>query len=898
MIRRISTVFLVLAVPALAQAPEPFVVDRDTLYRMLAVELTEVLSASEQLTPLPPTLTGVYASPQHVPCFAFSREDYYARDSFTELLEQIAVEQNGFRLLPEACVVGWGERGEIAVADQTRTHWAICGVEGCRPIELPKGTRLDRALMCGGQWVYQTPIGVLRDGRQRPWRGPEEIPQNALIVTDPEYVAVVSVLPGGRRGRGGSRSVCISLGHGDDWQHLTYARPPFAPIAGLVRRADGRFLAIGSKLVLLEEDMKIAPTEADLLAALTAARTGDLDRLSALAAELSRYPTDTVAGLAALLQDLPELPNSERRAEPVGQTSASSAPQPAGPSPAMIGRLLASGYQWYDGCWIQQIGLLAQDTLADAWLWGQFFDVAVGRSGTGIFRLDGQGRLQLVNSDPACSDLRSAGAVRNARGEVLLFSKTRGLGRLDAAGVAWIDGSDRIKRMDKLIGCDSAGRLYFQRNRHLGEATVNQFWVYDTEGRVGERQEVPAYPTTGAAVVDDMGRLWFVHTGAARSDSASPNLATSPELKDARPLNLAGKSDTPPPAIGSRGGRSSRATLCRRDPDGACYQFSLNLNLSDCAIQPGRFGSVLLRTRGGFTVIHNETAYEAADLAELVKEHFGLLMELAPTQTTAYTGSGRYNPLPGICWLVVNDILWVAGDDKIEAYRDGRPLHIDDRVALLGVKKQRPVLLGPFRLNGEAAVMISCDPGRLDQTVWAVPGALGVALHRAVQPNDRQTGGALENPANAAGPPVIDYQAACLYYHQGFDRVWRVSGPDRFEMITGAGAPVLIGPDGRLLVRRAARVYPGYRWVGPGGAQDLAATYVKSLIPVLMGEDGAILCLTPEGIAWLQPEADAGYRIARVVSADFPGEPQTLLGRSEGVVYLLTDQRQVVVLSD
>jgi hypothetical protein len=145
---------------------------------------------------------------------------------------------------------------------------------------------------------------------------------------------------------------------------------------------------------------------------------------------------------------------------------------------------------------------------------------------------------------------------------------------------------------------------------------------------------------------------------------------------------------------------------------------------------------------------------------------------------------------------------------------------------------------------------------------------------------------------------LIDYEAGCLYYHHGFDRVWKVRGPDRYEMLFDAGAPVLITQDGCLLVRRTARVYPGYRLMEPEGVHDLAATYVKPLTPVWVEKSGTILCLAPEGIAWLGSNGKCKHRVERTVFADLPGEPQTLLGRSGRIVYLLTDQQQVVALSD
>ncbi len=952
---RNRTAVICLLIPAAAlpfgpavrgEDPDAGGITRESLHEMLVDELTRIFHEERRFAPLPPVITEICASPEAPPCFAFSRQDTYARDVIDTVAESYRSLPAGFGILAEARFLGRGDGGKVAVATVGRhPDGAIVGEDGWRRIDLPTGLRLDRAFFVKGHWVVQADGGIYTEGNTTPWPGSERVTRNTVVVADTNGLAAVWHDHAQPHVGEPSWRCSIGVGADENWERYDYEGRPFAGVAGVVQRKDGKLLAIGNRITPLSSEWQGTPSEDELLAALSAARRSDLAEFHQYVERLSLYPREALIGLATLLAELPDrtppaqefasalqrsleaIESMEHRMGAPGEEGVAVelkpvlqqhkadvlraldayrkiVGDPAGLSPATVGRMWTGGYQWYDGRWIRGAMPVFQEKLSEAIVELDVCDPAADRGRRGLFRIDAEGHLHLLQFlDPAPSHGRGASiqAVKGNQDDILLLVVEKGLARLGNGRFSWLDQSDTIRTMEKLIGCDERGRVFFERAQVHAGRTMKQKWVMHPGGQDRERVKPVSYPTTGAVAVAEDGRLWFV-SGVPGSGSPSPSTLPEPALAKSLPTTHQAPHGMPltmddyAAMISSAGVRNRHALYCLA-PDGELHCLFSDPVLSGCTLLAGRNGSVLAVSDTGAVLLTDDAAaYRAADAHELARQHFDLLLQCAPLTTRLVPGIEPLYYKPSVGWLAVGDVLWISAKNQVEAYRAGKSLAINDRATLLQPRKNMPILIGPLGGAAEPRVVIACEPRNLGSSVWAEQGKDGIALSKAAMPNAKTPTGSLGDPSDVPSLPLVDYERGRLFYHHGFDRVWQVSGPAQYELLTQAGRPVALTPGGQIVVHRYDRVYPGYRLVGDGTIRDIPVTYKRAWVPVSVEEDGAILCLTSEGVAWLRPDGEGAYTATQELVVTMPFQPERYLGRSADAIFVLARGGQIVAI--
>ncbi|MBN1511807.1 MAG: hypothetical protein JXB13_07315 [Phycisphaerae bacterium] len=229
--------------------PDADVITRESLHEMLVDELTRIFHEERRFAPLPPVITEVCASPEAPTCFAFSRQDTYARDDIATVAETYRELPAGFGILAEARLLGRGDSGKIAITQVGgKPEGAIVGKEGWRRIDLPKGLRLDRAFFVKGHWVVQADGGIYTEGNTTPWPGSERITRSTVVVADTNGLAAVWHDHAQPHVGEPSWRCSIGVGADENWERYDYEGRPFASVAGVVQRKDGKLLAIGNRI--------------------------------------------------------------------------------------------------------------------------------------------------------------------------------------------------------------------------------------------------------------------------------------------------------------------------------------------------------------------------------------------------------------------------------------------------------------------------------------------------------------------------------------------------------------------------------------------------------------------------------------------------------------------------
>jgi len=918
--------------PAVANDPPPEVTATN-LYEILAPKVNDILRSGERLRPLPYAITKLWASPTHLPVLSFSKQGTYAPDTVEILRKTGATPQETFRLIAEGEIVGWGQDDEVAVAFRSRQSGVIVSPEGARLINLPPGSNLQRAFRVRGQWVYYVYPGLISDGQTSMWPGTEDMRGTPVFIHDETDFAVLCP----RRGAAGGGetwdgSLSIGWGIGEDWRITTYTNLPFRGVGGLLRTPDGRLITIGGKIAELNDGLRASPTEVELGAVLKAAEEENWPELPKLLKTITLYSTEKLGGLGRLLSELAdrprigtefknllattakELERLHAASVPPGQAelgeklrpimksylettrqalrdAESISPASQGLSMKTIGELITRGYQYYDGQWIGSCQVLAQRGLSEAMVQLNYYDLDAAAGRWGVFRLDNDGRLHAVYLHE--SDVMPSSGVsicRDHAGGYYMYIRSVGLGRITADRFSWIDKGEDIRNLGSPVGCDRLGRLFFCQNTPHWSNNRLIYWVYHADG---VRRPVTGgrCGPAGAAAVDTEGRLWFV---ANPSDPLATEL-----IEGAAPARLT-PGDTESQSVPSTPPSQKHALYCL-DPDGVIRSHFLGEDLdSNSDLQSGLLGSVVVVTSHRTYVIHNDQVYIGKDLHDLAARQFSLLLELAPQRSESSVYISDYGRQKNWAWMACEGVLWISGWNRVEAYREGKPLLIDRRLNLLGVRLQRPLLLGPLGPGPDknTRIVIACHAAAPLTSIWATQKPEGIELQPARYPsNNMISDGIVVGISNIEGPCLVDHKHGRIFYcRTSEDYVWEVSGPTDCVFHGRLGQPVLVADDGRLLVNRQARGFEGFRWVEPGSVTDILLTYVEPLKVASEQGKGKYLCLAPDGIAWIHRDQNEQYVVTRHLRSTMRGVPSAYIGRSAKRVYVRTSMHEIVVI--
>lgn len=896
------TMWFLLATQATAST---CLIDDAKLDRLLRQEIDAALDSPRRFEALPRNIASVFASPRHEPCFTIKSTAPNRRASFAGTLDRCGPEGVGFRLLWGSWMIGSDPEGGLAIVSGDRESVAIIRRDEQRVIDLPKGTDIYQACWVRGQWVFSTSLGFIAEG-QRAF--PENPPMSRMrAVTDGQRLMAYRSRHEREDGSGGTLWIRLDVLEDGRWTAKEFRGVPLRQVRGFIRRQDGTWLAIGNKILALRQDLAAAPTNKELQAAIALAEQAKWDELVGQLPRLTTYTPESLRPLVTVLRELPDHTDGPRRLGEVFDRVLMSAAEWRGTahsdlashprlndvlttyesatrkaiadlngatghavhrSPHLIARMLSDGYQFYNDTWITVQYVVHQESPGGALLRCSYFDERCA-AGTrqGFFRLGDDGRLQRFGS-PSLLPAWSCGRPTIVRGRdrhLLAFSKGSGLAQLEDDRLVWLEQSPRMKSMDRLIGQDRSGRLYFERsaNRHerLDAGTARQLWVVDLRKPVEDPEAVPMWPVHGRPVVDPQGRLWLLAKPPRAGQISEPRPAGLP-LLDREDVVLSSETKlSTRESAAHRYGHGHDSRLCCL-AKGKLLRYRTN--------EPVRGNSLIKGVNGGFwltrgsgkppiVMVTENALYGGEDLHDLAQKHFDVTLRHAPEEVLpdAYPAviRTRFRDDRAVV-LRTGTLLWVPHRNKVEVYKDGEALLVGKRLALLGGNPKSSYMLGPVRFGPAPSVLVLTGGPRLRYAFWVTPTEEGIAVAKAgLPPCEWPNQGMLSDPGRFTGLPLLD-PAGRAYFHHGCGRVWLSAAPGDFSPLPDAGAPALLQPGrGGFLAWRWERVRQGYRFVMDDRRVDIAALYVKPFEPVHFEDDGRLLCLAPDGLAWLRLDA-------------------------------------------
>jgi hypothetical protein len=948
---RVLVSLLLLAVcPALdpRAAEEPVsrrTIDDATLQRLLVAEITATLECRQRLVPLPRNIVDVQIGPAGEPCFVVPEGASSSPDPDRGRAPRQAP---GFRLLWQSRLIGHEGDRSLALISSPYTSTTVSDGEAFRTITCPANSAIEKAFRIGDRWACLTSGGVITETETTPWAGTEDLRSAAwhrIVRVGADGLAALAV----HRAADATKALRHSVWDRGMLTTGTLPIPGDIPLAA-VRRADGCWLAIGSQIVELRADRPPLPTEQQLQAALAAARAGDWAALRALLANVSTYPERETRGLATLLGTLPQagvplqaisdtLEKTRRELSHVPATQGLAALQAErvnelleicerqlretvanlgdvvpdlrlGSAPQIAARL-RSGMQFYRDRWIKVLEIVRQETIDSALLWVALADDrASGPFTTALARLEADGNLRLVATVPADVEPGRCSYVM-APGADTMYASVNGCGivRIGPGKTEWLATSGRLKGATDLRGVDSHGRLYLrQPSPSLPGSLLPEpppVWILTPEAAEGETVAVQHWPTIGPKPVRSAGGIWCLRPPSQQPAPGPQRTASDVELRrvdvkiDSDPNAQGGQPTFPRAPEGSlpcllTGPRSLTEYRMPACPDAACMAAG-----SDALWFFGPRGRAELMT----AVLSGDVLREYPDLHAVVERHFDTLLAAAPTALlpdrdgdASHGCAGRSPPQ----LLRTGEMLWVNDRGRVEVYARGRPLAINERLVLAGLLLEQARLVGPLGPADQPAVLVLANPMHGERFAWITPTATGLQIEK----------GLTRDPGPQPAPPPVPIHAtvtagdrSILFVDGIAGRIWQVHGPGSLRFFADTGVPLvsLPGDDGFLAAPiKLAR--HGFRLCTASARIDVPVLYTRQLTPVAARGGGQILCLLPDGLAWLQPDPKQGYTLATTRRLPHGLTPTSSVGRL-GAAEVITAydwkfQPQLVVVPD
>ncbi len=917
-----------------AAEPSLDLLTEDSLFDLLEGELKQNVESERRFIPLPHAVQGGTMLPDGVPVFTIYRNPSRAlraggrRGLFLR-------SSKGLRILFDAHIVGQSAAGQCFAIGVNGYEAAVLDGDDLRRIDLPRTITLNRARFVDGRWIYMTWAGVFTDLNGTAWPESEHLP-SCTLVTGSTELAVVGLI-NERDSTSPAKSLFVGIGKDPNWTHQVYANVPLASVSGLVRHKDGHLIVVGGKLVSLRQDLKPAPTEAQLMAAHKAAENADMAGFESTVTELTLFPAQTLSGLVSLLQQKPyersygekveeALEGIQRTVESLRRPDAMAVTDGSfrqleqvldrylhetkqtldecrrvgseGMSLRVLADLIGRGFQRYEDRWIQGAEVIWQDSLAEALIMARHRDPVARSVRYAIFRLNSEGHLQFIFDLGGDWPFGRPSVLKDKAGRLWCLARGGGLARIEDDRFEWVDQSVRMRGMARLLGCDGSGRFILVQDSPQYPDGGHICWLYNMKAPTDKPNPYWWYPSAERAAMDDIGRLWFLSR-----DDIPPNrwgeipqalpLASQPTQ---RKWQLA--PGTPPipelsesPGVSRYAGR--RITLYCLDHGDRLYRYFSLPTESAGYLKAGAGGSVLVQTRNQALLVSNDVIYGAKDLGALVQQHFNAILAASPKnagQPPREQEPADLNTLREyFSWFRAGDVVWIAPYGQLEAYERGTPLSIQTRLTLLDGRMGQPIPIGPL-VNGDKKLIFAGDavrPLRPGTTRWIIQAAEGISFEPTQQPLTDPPA-AHSYPLHQVSPiPVVDYESNCLFVTDASGSLCRLSGPDRVEAWGRQGEPVLSVGDNRVLVRAYTGGMSICRLVSAESLVDVPITFLKPLKPILIDKDASILCLTPEGLSWIGPDDKGKYALRGNLPVEMPGSAVRLIGRSRDRVYVM-----------
>jgi hypothetical protein len=920
-------------------------IDDATLHRALIAEIATTLECRQRLVPLPRNIVDVQIGPAGEPCFVASEG---ASSSPDPAGGRVARHAPGFRLLLQARLVGHHGDRCLAVTSSPYSSLSVFDGETSRTIALPAKTFVLNAYRAGDRWVSLTSAGVIGEHETMPWAGTENLRSAAwhrMVRVGADGLAAVSV----DRAADATKTLRHVIWDRGRLTSGTLPIPGDIPLAA-VRRADGCWLAIGSQIVELRADRPPLPTEPQLQAALTAARAGDWAVLRPLLANLSSYPGRETRGLATMLQTLPQsglplqavsdmLEKTRRELSGIPATEGLAPTQAdrvtemleacerqlretvanlgdvvpdlrLGSAPQIAARL-GSGMQFYRDRWITVLAIVRQDTIDSALLWVRLADDRPhGPFTTALARLEPDGSLRIVANVPVDVEPGRCSYVVAPDSDTMYASVNgRGIVRIGPRDTAWIATGGRLKGSADLRGVDCHGRLYLRQTPPSARGSLPleppPVWVLTPESPEGATVAVRHWPTTGPPPVSSADGIWFLRRPGPRTatgpQGAAPDVdlkridvraAPDPDAQGVQPT-FPGTPDGPLPCLLT----GPRAVTEYRMPAYPAASFLAAGHKALWFFGPQRGADVTT------AILSGELLRASTDPHALAERQFDALLAAAPLALSPHRSS---DARPGDAGdsppqlLRVGDMLCVNANGRVEIYARGRPLAVNDRLVLAGLLLDQARLVGPFGPADRPAVLVLANPTQGERFAWMTPTATGVQIEKGLT---REPGPQPPPPPVPINVTLAAGDRSALLVDDNGGRIWQVLGPGSLRFFADAGVPLLGLPgDDGFLAAPVPFARHGVRLCTASARIDVPVLYTRRLTPVAVRENGQILCLQPDGLAWLQPHPEQGYTLAMTSRLPHGLTPTSSVGRL-GTAEVITAydwnyQPQLVVVQD
>jgi hypothetical protein len=928
--------------------------DDATLDRLLVKELTATLQGGASLTPLPRNVQSVVIGPQGEPCFVVPAVDAYRQTRLATTVARIARHEPGFRVIWEASVIGHdGDRamlvaaGDDSASPPATVTVAVASVDAdsTRHMTIPKMAGIRQAIRSGDRWIFLTNSGMIGTGDDAAWPGSDVFGRGMPLRMFPMGAGGV-VIYSVTYEQNQSPQCRIGTSDGTSWSIQTIPVTPRESPRVILRRNDGRWLGVSQRIVELDPKRPAKPPEADLQAAIDAARSGDWPTFLEKLELVSHYPSEDLAGLITLLSALPDrgaklrmfrgqleqmqrtlatMPvpeeldasQAERITESLSlaskQIEASAAaittvaPELLVQSPRAVIEHLRNGMQRYRGQWLQVVDVLHQGSIDSALLVIAKIDETTGSTKNAIVRFEADGSLRLVCDLPERWGMSREGWYTDAAGNSYGVIPNRGLVRIGSQGIEPIDTPDRLKGLVKVVAVDGKGRIYVQEALHragpTGALRNDLVWVYsapsrssktnetigtETRGASGDAVGVNIWPIVGQPAAAPDGTVWFVRRVPGESNDRVPPRA--PMLTDTSGITtttITLEDEGSAPAAGPIIGQPDRGLLCRLKSPTNITEYTSLAVLGQNTLGAGRSGAWIEglqgTDKGRLIFVDSEKVRRESDLHVMARRHFEALLEAAPSSALpegwAGFDSARGVPAPSQM-LRMGDLLWINAAGRVEAYDKGKPLSVHDRLILRTGKVDQPRLIGPIdRGDGTKSIVVLTAPQQIERFAWITPTDKGLTIEWADKPSADWQGGLLDAPGRFLGLPLAVGSRSWLAACNGMDRVWQIRAPTHFVPMPDAGYPLLAVPDtDSFLAWRADRVRSGVRICSPTSRRDVPVTFTTRLEPVTFQQDGSLLCLRPDGLAWLKPDVNDGYSLDSTVLLPHGLTPLTFVG--------------------
>lgn len=871
----------------------------ESLEPLLAEEISQIMRADKRWTPLPPVIETVYASPHGAPAFTFELGTGSDRHLRQEELLQRAVksatrEYNGFCLIPQARVIDSSSNGEIALVFHMGNTLALVKGNSHRLIRLSERDMGIAASFMNGQWLFRGASGLyMEDGGQT--HQILQPPQGTMkILAEEDRLVVVSVyMNRNEAGAQRRRHVQVAARFGPTWRYKVFEKLPQLPQRtlepGLLRSPEGRLLLIMGKIVWLK-DYEAQPSASELNKALEAAERNDLKTLQQHLETLTLY-SGALGGFAKLL---------EEQVGPVDKKAKTPA-NPPDPRTTIAG-LIRHGGQYYRGQWISGIRTLFQESTSEAYLSLLRTDVQTGEAVFGVYRLSNDGTLhELWVAQKEDRPFAPESTVfRDEQGRLTFFLSGVGLAVLKDGRLDWIDRSPMLREMNRCLGRDSEGRYYFMRRTGRSSQQQRHLWMYNPRGQAVERVAVTRPPINTSAVMDKKQRLWFSIPAVSRRSAELPDLA---ELSPSRTVEVDVQTETETKETRSQKQRANRPRFAigRLDSDGSLYLWRFLKRLNVRTLKVGRNGTLAACMQNRACVIDENAIYTAESLHEFAQTSFDKLIAAAPEHSYLQFPIHDAEMNGEWFWAAVDGTLWISHQGRVEAYRDGHSIGVDKQIQLLAPQFQRRrqrfvALIGPLKHDeGVYFFAFASSTSRYGDSIWILQKPEGeIEIIQPQSATGTVSGRALAQVSFHSRPLLAPNNNLIIV--SGSQVLHALGGPDDHTLWPEARELMFVDKDGEVI---ASRFYThmdlGYRRVAQDTTIDMIETFLKPLRLLALENDGTILCVHPEGLAWLAKDVDDTYRVARILPTEPLGIVKRYIGQTSRHVYLVVDEGSAVV---